>query len=201
MYRSGHTLYVSKGHPHVIRVCVAGDVHRRCFGGASVGSMHTPGCEVVDSDCTCYRWQFNSRGAQYAPALTVTPHPTQTGCATLVFRPDVEPAASAKIDFVLDHFRPVVPRGWLYAAYARYQHVKKGSKYAKPFFTYLYEAADEICGAEKVKPAAMAYNCRRDITVQVVAIDTPVFTSQWGFFISAVGIVTLVAVAVLRGSP
>lgn len=198
LYTSGQMLYVSKEHPHVIRVCVAGDVRQKCFAESKQLSMQSPGCELVDSDCTCYRWLFNSRGTDNAKALTITPHPTKSGCATVVFRPETALSAGVVLEYQLDHFRPVVPAGWLYATYAKYLRHKQRSSYKKPFFTYVYETTDDICGKQKARPIGLAYNCKKSVNLEIVAIETPSTEHGFSVFVPAFGIILFLVLALVK---
>ena len=172
--RPGQSLMLSRDHPHVIRACVAGDVRQKCFGDSSEMTLHAPGCELVDSDCTCYRWMFNSIGTNYEKGVTVNAHPTMPGCATILYRPSITPVAKLEMEFQLEHLRPIIPTGWLYSAYAHYTRVKRTNRnYNKPFFSYLYESSELMCGEEKSAPVGLAYNCKRRFDLQLMAVTTP----------------------------
>jgi hypothetical protein len=131
-------------------------------------------------------------------ALSITPHPTTPGCATIVYHPAKKPAAFTRLDFQLDHFRPVIPAGWMYSTYAKYLAFKKATKYKKPFFSFVYEAAPDICGKEKPPPLGLAYNCKKSIEFKVIAIDTPHADRQWSVFVPIASIAALLSFSLLK---
>jgi hypothetical protein len=116
----------------------------------------------------------------------------------MVYRPEKSKFSTIKLDFALDHFRPVIPAGWLYAAFARYKFHRKRTNYKKPFFTFLYEASEQICGEKKQAPPGTAYNCKKSVTVNFAAVDDPDVERRWSILLPIGGIVLLFITLVLK---
>ena len=177
-FYSGHTFFVDNMHPSVFRVCVAGSIQSQCLG-ESGSPMRSEGCEVLDSDCTCYRWMFNSQNVQRVGSIghstaEVYRHPKHSNCAIVVYRPEAVDVTQISIDFHLDSFRKVVPPTWLYPLYQSYAYRRKTQKgFKAPFFAYVYHTADQVCGDKKPKPIASTYACSKRLEMSIVPVSSP----------------------------
>ena len=178
-FQSGETFFLDSSHPSVLRVCVAGDIRAQCLGGADGIPMRSEGCEVLDSDCTCYRWMFNSQNSvqQRGPGgstAKIYPHPLRKNCASIIYSPQALDTTQIKINFHLDRFRKVVPPSTLYGLYHLYTLRRKYQKnFKKSFFGFVYSESDEICGKKNKDPIAITYACSKSLNMNIIPVSTP----------------------------
>ena len=186
IHKSGVAVHVPKDRPSVLRVCTLGDAASRCFGSLEEQSealltQHTPGCEVMTRDCTCFRWMY-SRDLTNTPSRVKASVSQRTpSCAIVTYTPQVssqQSLTSVNLVFELDHFRPVLPRGYLWHLQKMYEHkvrTTNATHKSLPFSTFYYANREEVCAAQENSVQSLP----------VVPPHTPPRTVRRGFWRSA----------------
>jgi hypothetical protein len=174
LHKSGSVLVLPRDRISVLRVCVMGNVIPECFGETSPGSeiisqSHTPGCEVVTSDCTCFRWMYSRDLTNTPSSVKVAVSQKRPSCAIVTYTPqgsNPRRLTSVNLVFELDHFYPVVPQGYLWHLQKLYQYrvrTTNATRSSLTFTDYYYQNRDRVCQQNRAGHEALpiAYNCKR----------------------------------------
>lgn len=186
-HKSGVAVHVPDDRISVVRVCTIGDVRARCFGGADElngfqMASHVSGCEVVSADCTCYRWMYSRELTNTPSQVRVAVSRKRPSCAIITFTPPstgsgtkTERITTVNLRFALDHFRPVLPMGYLYHLRADYNRAVRQLKYKRPFFQYVHTHKEAFCNQritqDQAQLAPITYGCRREHVVALYATN------------------------------
>jgi hypothetical protein len=172
--KTGTVVRVPNDRPSVLRVCVLGDLGDRCFGEPRRQKQAVVGCEVVTSDCTCYRWMFSrelTNTPRHVRAAVSRKHPN---CALVDYTPNGGKVTQVSLRFELDHFGPVVPPGYVHQLREHWQHAMRHAKRQYPFYQYFHAHKTAFCDAPQRARAdaePLAVSCRRDFVLGIEAVD------------------------------
>lgn len=210
-HKSGVAVHVPKDRPSVLRVCTLGDAASRCFGSLekqteTLSAQHTPGCEVVTRDCTCFRWMYSRDLTNTPSRVKASVSQRMPSCAVVTYTPlstSHQSLTSVNLVFELDHFRPVLPRGYLWHLQKMYEHklrTTNATRSSLPFTTFYYANRESVCDAQgnSVQSLPVAYGCRRTHLLALYAADfgaarkrTPSFIEPllWGLHLVAFAVI------------
>jgi hypothetical protein len=211
IHKSGVAVHVPKDRPSVLRVCVLGDAASRCFGTLekqenALSSQHTAGCEVLTSDCTCFRWMYSSDLTNTPSKVKASVSTRMPSCSIVTYTPQTtaqQKLTSVNLVFELDHFRPVIPRGYMWHLKKMYEHkirTTNATQRSLHFSTFYYANRDALCNAKAGNEGTLpiAYGCRRTHLLGLYAADfgaarqsTPSFIEPllWGLHLLVFAII------------
>lgn len=185
IHKTGVAIHVPLDRRSVLRVCVAGDVVSRCFGAKldNLKSTHTSQCELLTDDCTCYRWLFSRDLTNTPTQIKTSASRRRPMCAVVTYTPRQTSAnavlqrlTSVNLIFELDHFRPVVPHGYVWHMMKGYQKSLETTKMTpanQQFFQYFHKHKNAYCDKRSRQSQAIpvAYNCRRQHLLPLYATN------------------------------
>lgn len=187
IHQSGVAVHVPNDRKSVLRVCAMGDVVSRCFGAVEnedgpPPATRTPGCEVLADDCTCFRWMYSRELTNTPSQVKVAVSMRRPSCALVTYTPSLSSGGGSRpqrlttVDLVyeLDHFRPVVPHGYVWQLeqqYARMIQTTNATQKSKPFFKYFHENKEAFCDKKSLVKRALpvSYSCERKHLLPIYA--------------------------------
>lgn len=136
--------------------------------------MRSRACEVVTSDCKCYRWEYNERITNHPAEIQTSQSRTRAGCAMVVYEPqETRELTTVDLMYTLETHYPTPPASYYYVMQERYSLYLKKTRNPVAFTTYFYKTVDAFCKAagKQKKVPHVASRCDKRFLLAIVPVN------------------------------
>ena len=136
--------------------------------------MRSKNCEVVTSDCRCYRWEYNERITNHPDEIQTSSSQTRPGCAMVVYDPLLKKQlTTVDLMYTLASHYPTPPAAFSYVFQQKYkQYLKTLPRKPVAFQTFFYKTVDAFCkaSARGQEPPHVAQRCDQRFLLSIVPV-------------------------------
>jgi hypothetical protein len=204
VHRAGNVLYLPKDKVTRLTLCLLGTLEQECLPGIS---KFTPakGCEVLTSNCACYRWGYSYANEPNTTdhSVRVRPDSRSQQCAVVTISPfsDKEPklrtAHFLSLNWQIATYKNVLPPLLEHAVERAYFRLHRSYS----FFYYRSLVTSMVCPESPRALIGIDTNCAHEHIIPYAFVSRPTidFEDSYGVSIHFIIFFTLFALVGLIG--